>query len=157
MQLSPEPPRPTTQTSALSPAESRGSSVHPPSSQTGTFPTGAPFHSLRLPMQHRAHAVVQSMIRLGGRQDAPDPLRPHERRSMNHVRLAVVTALATLAGACGRPTPPPAPAPVPPAPPPAVMQYAALPDTVICVVDRTTDRGLRDLQAKRGPNGGVVL
>ena len=77
---------------------------------------------------------------------------------MNQVRLAVVTALATLAAvACGRTVAPPPPAPLPPAPPPAVQQYAALPDTVICVVDRTTDRGLRDLQAKRGANGGVVL
>ena len=75
---------------------------------------------------------------------------------MTHVRLAVVTALATLA-ACGRPAPTVAPAPAPPPPPSAAQQYAALPDTVICVVDRTTDRGLRDLQAKRAANGSVVL
>ena len=30
-----------------------------------------------------------------------------------------------------------------------VDQYAALPDTVVCVVDRTTDRGLRDLAESR--------
>lgn len=35
--------------------------------------------------------------------------------------------------------------------------YEALPDTLICVVDRTTDRGLRNLAAKRGPNGEVLL
>jgi len=76
---------------------------------------------------------------------------------MNPVRLAVATALVTLAGACAS-SPPPAPAP-PPAPsaPPVAQQYAALPDTTVCVVDRTTDRGLRDLQAKRAANGGVIL
>ena len=75
---------------------------------------------------------------------------------MNPVRLAVVTALATLAGACGSaPSPPPRSAP--PAGPSVSQQYAALPDTVVCVVDRTTDRGLRDLGAKRAANGSLVL
>lgn len=44
-----------------------------------------------------------------------------------------------------------------PAGPPAAERYAALPDTLICVVDRTTTRGLRDLSAKRTPQGEVVL
>jgi hypothetical protein len=77
---------------------------------------------------------------------------------MNAVRLAVVTALVTIAGACGSSTPPPrAPAPAPPTGPSVAQQYALLPDTAVCVVDRTTDRGLRDLQAKRAADGSVVL
>ena len=75
---------------------------------------------------------------------------------MNPVRLAVATALVILAGACGR-TPPPVVAPPAPSGPSIPQQFAALPDTAVCVVDRTTERGLRDLQAKRGANGGVVL
>ena len=75
---------------------------------------------------------------------------------MNPVRLAVITALATFAGACGS-APPPAPGPAPSTAPSVAQQYAALPDTVVCVVDRTTDRGLRDLDAKRAANGSVVL
>lgn len=77
---------------------------------------------------------------------------------MNPFRLAVSTALVTLAGACAS-NPPPAPAPAQRAPtgPSVAQQYAALPDTVVCVVDRTTERGLRDLQAKRAANGSVVL
>jgi hypothetical protein len=75
---------------------------------------------------------------------------------MNALRLAVATALVTLAGACGS-NPPPAPAPTAPSGPSVAQQYAALPDTVVCVVDRTTERGLRDLQGKRAANGSVVL
>lgn len=64
------------------------------------------------------------------------------------------TALAWAAAACGS-----APRAVPaPTPEPGVEQrYAALPDTTVCVVDRTTERGLRDLAAKRQPDGDVVL
>lgn len=75
---------------------------------------------------------------------------------MTAPRLAVATALIAMAVACGR-TPPPAPAPSAPAAPSVAQQYAALPDTLVCVVDRTTERGLRDLQAKRAANGSVVL
>lgn len=74
---------------------------------------------------------------------------------MTAPRLAVATALIALAVACGRT--PPAAAPTAPAGPSIAQQYAALPDTVVCVVDRTTDRGLRDLLAKRAANGSVVL
>ena len=77
---------------------------------------------------------------------------------MNPVRLAVATALVTLAGACGSNPPPQVVVPpAAPAGPSVAQQYATLPDTVVCVVDRTTDRGLRDLQAKRAANGSVVL
>ena len=74
---------------------------------------------------------------------------------MNLIRLAIGTAFITLATACGR-TPPPAASP-PPSGPSVSQQYAALPDTAVCVVDRTTERGLRDLQAKQAANGSVVL
>ena len=75
---------------------------------------------------------------------------------MTAPRLAVATALIAMAAACGR-NPAPPPAPSAPARPSIPQQYATLPDTVVCVVDRTTDRGLRELQAKRAANGGVVL
>src|SRR5690606_20532508 len=50
----------------------------------------------------------------------------------------------------------PQPAPAPAAPPDEAARYAAFPDTLVCVVDRTVDRGLRDLPAKKG-DGEVVL
>lgn len=75
---------------------------------------------------------------------------------MNVLRLAAVTATILAAGACGS-NPQPAAAPPPSAPSGVERQYAALPDTTVCVVDRTTERGLRDLGAKRSASGGVVL
>lgn len=75
---------------------------------------------------------------------------------MNATKLAVGAALVALAAACGR-TPPPRTGPPASAGPSSAQQYAALPDTTVCVVDRTTDRGLRDLQAKQSTNGSVVL
>lgn len=39
-------------------------------------------------------------------------------------------------------------------PPPG---WASLPDTVVCVVDRASDTGLRDLAAKQDPQRGPVL
>ena len=78
---------------------------------------------------------------------------------MNALRLAALTATILAATACGgRAVPLPAPSPAPgPAPSGATQRYAALPDTTVCVVDRTTDRGLRDLPAKRSENGSVVV
>jgi hypothetical protein len=35
--------------------------------------------------------------------------------------------------------------------------YAVLPDTVVCVVDRSATRGLREIRAKVGASGVVVL
>jgi hypothetical protein len=60
-----------------------------------------------------------------------------------------VVAFLGLIAACG---PPPGPASAPPPP-----GYAALPDTVVCVVDRASDRGLRALSAKTGETGVVVF
>lgn len=40
---------------------------------------------------------------------------------------------------------------------PTPERYTALADTTVCVVDRTTDQGLRDLQAKRSEDSEVVL
>lgn len=67
---------------------------------------------------------------------------------MRNLWLAIICAVA-LAG-CGRRQPPGAM-------PDAGSAFEALPDTLICVVDRTTDRGLRNLQAKRGAAGEVLL
>ena len=76
---------------------------------------------------------------------------------MNALRLAALTATILAATACGRdPLPMPGPSPAPPSPS-AAARYAALPDTTVCVVDRTTDRGLRDLPAKRAEDGAVVV
>ena len=82
--------------------------------------------------------------------------------TMKLIRLVAVTAVLMIAGACGS-NPPPAPRPTAPASPPQAassdvpQRYAALRDTTVCVVDRTTTRGLRDLQAKRSADGGVVV
>lgn len=65
-------------------------------------------------------------------------------------RFFIALAVLLLA-ACAR-----KPAPAPPAGP-APDSYAALPDTLVCVVDRTTRSGLRDLTAKRRPDGSAVL
>lgn len=59
-----------------------------------------------------------------------------------------------LMGACAHH--PPA-ASGPPPPPSEAERYAALPDTSVCVVDRTTRRGLRALDAKVETGGQVVL
>lgn len=75
---------------------------------------------------------------------------------MNALRLAALTATILTAGACGS-SPRPAAAPPPTAAAGVERQYAALPDTTVCVVDRTTERGLRDLAAKRSATGGAVL
>lgn len=73
---------------------------------------------------------------------------------LKYARLAALAALA-LPAACGR-APEPIAAPAPTAPGVA-DRYAALPDTTVCVVDRTTDRGLRDLAAKRDGDRVVLL
>ena len=72
-----------------------------------------------------------------------------------HIRLAAFVALALVGSACGR-GPAPQSTPVPPTGPRPADAYAALADTVVCVVDRTTERGLRDLSAKK-QNGRVAL
>ena len=78
---------------------------------------------------------------------------------MNAIRLAALTATILVTAACGgNPAPTVSRAPAtPPAASGIEQRYAALRDTTICVVDRTTDRGLRDLAAKRGESGGAVL
>lgn len=44
------------------------------------------------------------------------------------------------------------------APPPAVPSaYAVLPDTLVCVIDRSTPRGLTEIPAKVGEAGVVLL
>lgn len=58
---------------------------------------------------------------------------------------------ACLLAACGGRQPEPAATPSPEA------RYATLPDTLVCVVDRTTQRGLRELAAKRSLEGEVIL
>lgn len=76
---------------------------------------------------------------------------------MRSATLALPAMLLLLSAACGGRQPEPAtPAPAP-APADGVRAYAALPDTLVCVVDRTTDRGLRELTAKKQPGGGVAL
>ena len=57
---------------------------------------------------------------------------------------AVSLVLAACASGGGRSARPPA-------------EYTALPDTTVCVVDRASDQGLRDLQAKRDAGGSAVL
>jgi hypothetical protein len=46
------------------------------------------------------------------------------------------------------------PGPVRPALPP---EYAVLPDTIVCVVDRASPTGLREIAARQGAQGVVVL
>ena len=72
------------------------------------------------------------------------------------MRAAPFLLCATLLGACAH-APASPPAPPAPAGPGAAERYAALPDTSVCVVDRSTDAGLRDLRAKRARDGGAVL
>jgi hypothetical protein len=62
----------------------------------------------------------------------------------------------TLASGCAR-RPSVAPMPAPPPPASAAERYAALPDTAVCVVDRTTRRGLRSLAGKVEADGQVVV
>lgn len=65
-------------------------------------------------------------------------------------RSILLTSAAALAlTACGLNR---GPSSAPPSP-----SYTALPDTLVCVVDRTTDQGLRNLQAKRDASGAAVL
>jgi hypothetical protein len=71
---------------------------------------------------------------------------------MNRISLSLL-GLA-LAGACAHNRPA---ASGPPPPPTAEERYATLPDTTVCVVDRTTRRGLRPLDAKVEPSGQVVV
>lgn len=40
---------------------------------------------------------------------------------------------------------------------PVPADYAALPETVVCVVDRSSERGLRDIPARSGAGGSIVL
>lgn len=63
-------------------------------------------------------------------------------------RLLLVSVAALAAAACSRNPRPAAGAAAP---------YEELPDTVVCVVDRTSESGLRELEAKRDPSGGVLL
>lgn len=70
---------------------------------------------------------------------------------MTRCRWAVLLSACALAGACSR-TPAPNAAPSSEA-----ARYAALPDTLVCVVDRTTERGLRNLTAKRAPDGEALV
>lgn len=39
----------------------------------------------------------------------------------------------------------------------AAAEYAALPDTTVCVLDRSSSRGLREIQAKSGSSGVLLL
>ena len=73
---------------------------------------------------------------------------------MNRIILALF-GLA-LASGCAR-HPSVAPIPAPPPPPSAAERYAALPDTAVCVVDRTTRRSLRSLAGKIESDGQVVV
>lgn len=73
---------------------------------------------------------------------------------MNGIRVAAVAALGLAMGACAGNRPP---EPAAPTEPSAAERYEALPDTSVCVVDRTTSRGLRNLAAKREADGRVVL
>ena len=81
-------------------------------------------------------------------------LYSHLRQLMNRIFLAV--AGTALAGACASNSPVTA-RPEPARTPSAAEQYAALADTSVCVVDRTTRRGLRPLAAKVEPDGKVVV
>jgi hypothetical protein len=71
-------------------------------------------------------------------------------------RIVLVVAALALGGACAH-KPSVAPTPAPPPPPSAAERYAALPDTAVCVVDRTTRRGLRLLEGKVESEGHVVV
>ncbi|MQA90204.1 MAG: hypothetical protein GEU90_08215 [Gemmatimonas sp.] len=64
-------------------------------------------------------------------------------------RVSFVALLAMMATGCG-PTPVPQPTPAPP------PEYVAMPDTLVCVVDRATPVGLTHLPAKVGSQGIVV-
>lgn len=55
-----------------------------------------------------------------------------------------ITAACSRGGGAGAPTA-------------GTARYAVLPDTSVCVVDRTTERGLRNLAAKRTPDGEAVV
>jgi hypothetical protein len=68
-----------------------------------------------------------------------------------------VVLLAAAAGACGRRAPEAPAGPTPEPQPTLEERYAAMPDTAVCVVDRTTQRGLRKLEAKKSPDQGIVL
>lgn len=68
--------------------------------------------------------------------------------------LAALSALLALA-ACAAPGGFGAPGGTAAAPVPA--DYAALPDTLVCVVDRAAPTGLRNLAAKKAADGGVLL
>lgn len=71
-------------------------------------------------------------------------------------RIILTVACLTFAGACAghRPV---VPVPAPPPPPSELARYNALPDTAVCIVDRTTRRGLRELAGKVQPDGEVVV
>jgi hypothetical protein len=81
-------------------------------------------------------------------------LYSHLSHVMNRILLAV--AATALVGACAS-NAPVAVQPEPAQPPSAAERYATLPDTSVCVVDRTTRRGLRPLAAKVDPDGKVVV
>lgn len=64
------------------------------------------------------------------------------------LRCALLAGAAGLAVACSGNPGPASEAP---------RDYAALADTLVCVVDRTADTGLRELPAKKDADGAVVL
>lgn len=70
-------------------------------------------------------------------------------RHLSNVRILVPAIAAVILAACSSGRPSGGPSPEPP-------EYAALPDTIVCVIDRSTPRGLRDLPAKVA-GSGVVL
>jgi hypothetical protein len=67
-------------------------------------------------------------------------------------RKLLLLALALPLAACGGAPPSSGPAPTN-----ASAEYAALPDSVVCIIDRTSPAGLTELPAKVGPSGPVVL
>ena len=69
----------------------------------------------------------------------------------NRALLPTLLLLLTACGGRGAETAAPS------SPSAAGAAFEALPDTMICVVDRTTERGLRNLAAKRGTGGEVLL
>lgn len=74
---------------------------------------------------------------------------------MNRTRRAGLLLLGcALAGCAHHPS---SSAPSPDGGPSEAARYAALPDTSVCVVDRTATRGLRALDAKRDAEGQPVL
>ena len=66
--------------------------------------------------------------------------------------LPLLLCVITVLGACSRSA-----GGEGPATPEPDDRYASLPDATVCVVDRTTRRGLRELRAKQDPDGTLLL